>query len=109
GSSDHNRLPILGPSPRPDPILRELPKEIEQDEIARLVEHFGLATANAKAAGLDGVEIFAAQGYGISQFLSPLSNVRTDEYGGPLENRMRLLLRVVSKVRAVAGTDFLIG
>jgi 2,4-dienoyl-CoA reductase-like NADH-dependent reductase (Old Yellow Enzyme family) len=60
----------------------------------------------AEKAGLDGVEIHAAHGYLLSQFLSPLSNVRTDRWGGSLDNRARLLLDVVRKVRATVAPQF---
>lgn len=109
GPFDHARLPALAPSPLPDVFLREIPKEIETNEIAELVRLYGVAAGNALAAGLDGVEILAAQGYGINQFLSPVANRRADAYGGVLQNRMRFLLDVVNEVRSVVGTEFMVG
>ncbi|MGH9753753.1 MAG: transposase [Blastocatellia bacterium] len=101
--------PLLAPSPIPDPAARETPKEIEAHEIEALIEQYGLASANVLAAGWDGVEIFAAQGYGLSQFLSPHTNRRADSYGGGFENRRRLLGRVIARVRETVGPAFLVG
>lgn len=75
------------------------PLALSPDEIEKIVAAWGGAAARAGAAGCDAVEIHAAHGYLNHQFLSPLSNQRSDEYGGPLENRMRFLLRVVDAVR----------
>ena len=75
------------------------------DEIDALVEDFGHAVEMARAAGFDCVEIHAGHGYLISQFLSPYTNHRHDEYGGPLENRMRLMRRVIKRVLEAAGDD----
>ena len=74
-------------------------------EIDALVEDFGRAVALAREAGFDCVEIHAGHGYLISQFLSPYTNHRRDAYGGSLENRMRLMQRVVSRVLEAAGDD----
>jgi 2,4-dienoyl-CoA reductase-like NADH-dependent reductase (Old Yellow Enzyme family) len=70
-------------------------------EIEEIVNAFGSAARRAQTAGLDVIEIHAAHGYLLHQFLSPLSNQRRDEYGGSLENRGKMLLRVVNAVRAV--------
>lgn len=98
--------PIVAPSPIPDPTEPETPKELTKDEIAELVRAFGEAARRAKAAGFDAVEIHGAHGYLINEFLSPYSNKRTDEYGGPLENRMRFPLEVVRAVREAVGPEF---
>ena len=74
-------------------------------EIDALVEDFGQAVELARQAGFDCVEIHAGHGYLISQFLSPYTNHRHDEYGGSLENRMRLMRRVIRRVMEVAGED----
>lgn len=78
------------------------PRALEVAEIDALVEDFAAAAARAVAAGFTVLEVHAAHGYLLHQFLSPLSNTRTDEYGGSLENRARLLLRVVEAVRRAA-------
>ncbi|HHY47648.1 MAG TPA: NADH:flavin oxidoreductase [Firmicutes bacterium] len=85
------------------------PRPLTQAEIRGIVRQFGLAAARAEAAGFDGVEIHGAHGYLLSQFLSPVTNRRTDEYGGPLENRARFLLEVVREVRARVGPGFIVG
>lgn len=79
------------------------PVALEEDGILRVVEDFRLAARRAVAAGFDVVEVHAAHGYLVHQFLSPLSNVRTDRWGGSLENRARLLLEIVRAVRAEIG------
>jgi len=76
------------------------PRELTQSEIKSLVVAFGVAAKNAIAAGFDLVEIHAAHGYLIHSFYSPLSNTRTDEYGGSYENRTRFLKEIVQEVRS---------
>jgi len=78
-----------------------MPRELSVAEIDGVVEAFRKAAERALAAGFEVVEIHSAHGYLLHEFLSPLSNLRTDEYGGPLENRMRLALRVTRVVREV--------
>jgi 2,4-dienoyl-CoA reductase-like NADH-dependent reductase (Old Yellow Enzyme family) len=78
----------------------DTPREMTLDEIDRVVEDFARAARRALDAGFEVLEIHAAHGYLLHQFLSPLSNQRTDEYGGSFDNRVRLLLRVVEAVRA---------
>lgn len=89
-----------GPSAIPFPGLAT-PTEASKDYITGVVDAFAQAARRADEAGFDVVEIHAAHGYLISEFLSPLSNHRTDEYGGDFEGRTRLLLEVVDAVRAV--------
>jgi len=76
------------------------PSELNRVEIRAIVEAFVAAARRARTAGLELVEIHGAHGYLINEFLSPLSNHRTDEYGGPFENRVRFALEVVAAVRA---------
>ena len=76
------------------------------DEIHNIVQRFGVCAAAVKEAGFTGVQIHAAHGYLLSQFLSPRSNQRIDVYGGDLANRARALLEVVASVRAAVGPDF---
>ena len=79
----------------------ETPRALETAEVAEVVEQFRAGAANAKAAGFDGVEIHAANGYLIDQFLQDGSNKRTDRYGGSIENRARFLLEIVDAVLTV--------
>ncbi|NNC13136.1 NADH:flavin oxidoreductase/NADH oxidase [Planctomonas sp. JC2975] len=80
-----------------------VPTELDADGLEAIVSDFADAAARAVRAGFGMVELHAAHGYLLHEFLSPASNRRTDAYGGSLENRARLLLRVVSSVRAVIG------
>ena len=75
-------------------------------QIDATIQRFAVAAANAERAGFDGVEVHAAHGYLLSQFLSPLSNRRSDQWGGSLENRARLLLDVVRAIRSTVGSSF---
>lgn len=84
-------------------------KAMDKDDIADLIKHYVLCARNGKAAGVDGVEIHSAHGYLLQQFLSPLYNRRTDEYGGSLENRMRLLMEILAAVRQELGNDKALG
>ncbi len=83
-----------------------VPKAMSADEIADVVRRFARTAQLAEQAGFNGVEIHAAHGYLLSQFLSPLSNQRDDQWGGTLENRARLLLDIVKAVRAVVTPQF---
>jgi 2,4-dienoyl-CoA reductase-like NADH-dependent reductase (Old Yellow Enzyme family) len=91
----------VAPSPLPFDEDWQVPHELAPAEIDQIVDAWRRAAARARAAGFDLVEIHAAHGYLNHEFLSPLSNRRTDDYGGALENRARLLLRVVEAVRQV--------
>ena len=81
------------------------PRALDSDEIPSIVEQFRVGAENAKRAGFDGVEIHAANGYLIDQFLRSDSNHRTDEYGGSLENRLRFPMMVVEAVTKVWGPE----
>ncbi len=81
----------------------EIPKALGVEEIQGIIADYGRAAANAKNAGFDGVEIHAANGYLLDQFLRDSTNQRTDEYGGTIHNRMRLLLEVTEQVGKVWG------
>ncbi|MBZ5738845.1 NADH:flavin oxidoreductase/NADH oxidase [Nocardioides mangrovi] len=89
----------VGPSPDPFPGLREDPEPLDAAGIARVVTAFGDAAERALAAGFDVLEVHAAHGYLLHEFLSPLSNHREDEYGGAFDNRVRLVLEVVREIR----------
>ena len=81
-------------------------RELSREEISGICDAFGKAALRAKSAGFDGVQIHAAHGYLLSEFLSPFFNRRNDEYGGCLENRARITLEVLQNIRASVGEDF---
>jgi N-ethylmaleimide reductase len=83
----------------------ETPRALETEEVGQVVEAFRQAAVNAKAAGFDGVEIHGANGYLLEQFLQSHTNLRTDKYGGGIENRARLLLEIAQAVIAVWGAN----
>jgi 2,4-dienoyl-CoA reductase-like NADH-dependent reductase (Old Yellow Enzyme family) len=85
------------------------PREMTEEDIAKAIEQFTFAAQKTKDAGFTGVQLHAAHGYLLSQFLSPLTNRRTDRWGGSLENRSRLLLNTMQSIRATVGPDFPIG
>jgi len=95
----------VAPSPVPVP-QGEMPRGLTVEEIAQTVERFAQAAERAKKAGFDGVEIHAAHGYLIAQFLSSASNKRQDAYGGELKNRARFLLEIIEAVRGKVGVDY---
>ena len=90
----------VAPSAEPFPGLRADPEALDSAGLARVVTAFGDAAERAVAAGFDVLEVHAAHGYLLHEFLSPLSNLRDDAYGGSFENRVRLVLEVVREVRA---------
>ena len=90
---------LIGPSAIPHEPGHPVPRAMTHDDIAGLVAAWGLAAARAAKAGFEMVEIHAAHGYLIHEFLSPVANQRTDEYGGSLENRMRFAIEVAAATR----------
>lgn len=97
---------MIAPSPIGYSLHDQIPEEMDHAEIQNSIRKFGKSALILKNAGLDGVEVLAAGGYMINQFLSPYSNKRTDEYGGSFENRIRFLLEVIAEIRRVCGPDF---
>lgn len=85
------------------------PKALDETQIRQIIRRFADTARQAEAAGFTGVEIHAAHGYLISQFLSPLTNLRNDSWGGSIGNRARFLLEVVSAVRSAVRKDFCVG
>ncbi|KAH9011597.1 putative NADPH2 dehydrogenase chain OYE2 [Lactarius hengduanensis] len=92
-------------APSPIPIENNVPRELTVAEIKEYVQLYSKAASNAIKAGFDGVEIHAANGYLPDQFLQTVSNERTDEYGGTLENRVRFPLEVVNAIVAAVGAE----
>jgi N-ethylmaleimide reductase len=87
------------------PAFYETPRALETAEVAGIVEAFRQAAGNAMKAGFDGVEVHGANGYLIEQFLQSRSNLRTDQYGGGIENRARLLMEITQAVIGVWGAN----
>lgn len=117
---ERGNWPVMGPSPLPYGPRNQVPKEMTRADMDRVREEFVRATRMGEAAGFDLLELHAAHGYLLSSFITPLSNVRTDEYGGSLENRMRWPLEVFSAMRAdwpadkpmsvrISATDWTLG
>ncbi|EXB45163.1 NADH:flavin oxidoreductase/NADH oxidase family protein [Acinetobacter sp. 1000160] len=102
----------VAPSAVPfSPVLATMfgtPRELTHAEILDIIQRFATAAAVCEKAGFEGVQCHGAHGYLISQFLSPLTNKRTDQWGGSIENRMRFLLEIYKAVRAVTSENFII-
>jgi 2,4-dienoyl-CoA reductase-like NADH-dependent reductase (Old Yellow Enzyme family) len=103
-------IPLLwGPSPLPDPHSGGVPHEMTKADIDSTIDGFANAARQLQRAGFDGVEVHGAQGHLIQEFFSPFSNIRTDEYGGSFDNRMRFTTEILQAVRDRVGGDFLVG
>ncbi len=96
----------VAPSAIASRLTRETPRELSIAEIEETIKSFAEAARRVKEAGFDAVEILSGTGYLISEFLSPLTNQRTDQYGGSFESRMRFGLEIVKAIRLTVGTDF---
>lgn len=96
----------VAPSAIASRLTRETPRELATEEIQEIIDRFAEAARRVKEAGFDAVEILSGTGYLISEFLSPLTNQRSDAYGGSFENRVRFGLEVVGAVRLAVGADF---
>lgn len=96
----------IAPSAVSHPRRGIMPMELTHEEITNIIMAFQNAARRTKEAGFDGVEIHSAHGYLLNQFFSPLTNKRTDEYGGNVHNRIRLHLQVIEAIRAAVGDNF---
>lgn len=96
----------LGPSALPIPPKGIVPRELTEGEIEEIVCAFSRSARRVKEAGFDGVELHGAHGYLLNQFYSPITNRRTDAYGGNILGRIRAHLQVIASVRAAVGDDF---
>jgi 2,4-dienoyl-CoA reductase-like NADH-dependent reductase (Old Yellow Enzyme family)/thioredoxin reductase len=101
-------LPVVAPSPLREPAHRAIPKEAEDWDIDRIVARYADAAERMQAGGMDGIEI-ESYGHLFDQFWSPLTNQRSDEYGGSFENRLRFGWRVLRAIRARVGEAFIVG
>src|SRR6056297_3057401 len=98
----------VGPSPVKSPISPFTPKELDEDGIEKQIADIVTAVARAQQAGYDGAEIMGSEGYFLNQFLVTHTNKRTDRWGGSYENRMRLPVEVMRRVRQAVGPDFIV-
>ena len=101
-------LPVVAASPLAEPAHRAMPKEAEEWDLERIISDYADAAERMKAGGMDGLEL-ECYGHFIDQFWSPITNVREDEYGGSLENRMKIPLSIFRAVRERTGDDFIVG
>ncbi|QWD89863.1 NADH:flavin oxidoreductase/NADH oxidase [Polynucleobacter sp. MWH-Braz-FAM2G] len=97
---DHGGWETLAPSAIPQLEGERLPHELSKDELKQLIQDFVSSAQRAERIGIDGIELHGAHGYLLHQFLSPIANQRTDEYGGSFENRIRFPLELFAAVRA---------
>ncbi len=96
----------VGPSVIANPRKEITPRELTSEEINDIIEAFQAAARRTKEAGFDGVEVHSAHGYLLNQFFSPLTNKRTDQYGGGILNRINIHLQIIEAVKNVVGVDF---
>ena len=108
-SSMYSRLPVWGPSPVADPLFREVPKAVTRAEIDEIVAGYALVAEHCAEGGFDGIELQCSHSSIVRGFLSPATNRRTDEYGGSLDNRARILVDIVAAVRKVIGNRLALG
>lgn len=105
-SSEVTGMELKGASPVQNPRQGGTPREMTKEDLAQVISAFAAAARRGKEAGYDGVEIHSAHSYLLNQFYSPLTNQRRDEYGGTLENRLRLHLEIIQAVRKEVGRDY---
>jgi mycofactocin system FadH/OYE family oxidoreductase 2 len=107
-SADDLRV-LWGPSAVKSPAYGETPKAMEPEDIREVVEWWGRSAELSREGGFDGTEVHISHSYLLHQFLSPLYNKRTDEYGGSFENRLRFAREVIEEVRRRVGADWVVG
>jgi 2,4-dienoyl-CoA reductase (NADPH2) len=109
GTGMYSRLPVWAPSSVPDPLFREVPKEVDHGEIREIVAGYALVAEHCRAGGFDGIELQCSHSSIVRQFLSAATNTRTDAYGGALEHRTRILVEIIDAVREAIGPSLAIG
>jgi len=102
-------FPPLAASPIPSDVHKEVPIELDREEIEKIAKLFGEAAARVKAGGCDGIVILAGHGELLMSFYSPLFNTRTDEFSGPMENCLRPLFMAIDEIRKSVGRDLALG
>ncbi len=108
-SSMYSRLPVWAPSAVADPLFREVPKAVTQSDIDEIIAGYVTVAENCAEGGFDGIELQCSHSSIVRGFLSPATNKRTDQYGGSLANRARLLLDISTAVRKAIGNDLALG
>ena len=108
-SSMFSRLPVWAPSAVADPLFREVPKAVDRAEIDEIVAGYAVVAEHCAEGGFDGIELQCSHSSIVRGFLSPATNRRTDDYGGSLQNRSRLLTEIVAAVRHVVGNRLALG
>jgi 2,4-dienoyl-CoA reductase (NADPH2) len=108
-SSMYSRLPVWAPSAVADPLFREVPKAVTQSDIDDIIAGYVTVAENCAEGGFDGIELQCSHSSIVRGFLSPATNKRTDQYGGSLVNRARLLLDISLAVRKAIGNDLALG
>ncbi|HET9091466.1 MAG TPA: mycofactocin system FadH/OYE family oxidoreductase 2 [Acidimicrobiales bacterium] len=108
-SGMYTRRAVWAPSPVADPLFREVPHAVDEEEIAEIIEGYATVAAHCRKGGFDGVELQCSHSSIVRGFLSPVTNLRTDRYGGSLEGRARLLLELLPAVRRAVGPDMAVG
>ena len=109
GTTMYSRLALWAPSAVADRLSREVPKAVEDHEIGEIIAAYATVAAHCAEGGFDGVELQCSGSSIVRDFLSPITNLRTDGYGGSLERRARLLLEILSEVRGAVGRRVAIG
>ncbi len=109
GTSGDRPEPLVAPSAVPEPVSAENPRALTEEEIADIVAGYASAARRAQQAGADGVDVCAWANHLLDQFWSPLTNHRTDRYGGSLDNRLRLAREVLAAIRDAVGDAFIVG
>jgi len=102
------RLAAWAPSAIADPLFREVPKAVEREDIKEIIEGYATVAGYTKQGGFDGIELQCSHSSIVRQFLSRNTNRRTDEYGGSLENRARLLREIIAAIRLAVGRDYVL-
>ncbi len=102
----HPKYKPVGPSPIPSPISNKIPKELTSAEIHDLITKFAIAGRRTYESGYDMVQLHGAHGYLLSSFLSPHTNIRTDEFGGSTENRTKIIVDIYHALRDEVGKNF---
>ncbi len=108
-AADGTHAVAIAPSAIPNERFHVMPREMTPDLIAEVVKGFGAAAGRIRRAGLNGIEVVASHGYLIAQFFNPRVNVRTDEYGGTRENRLRFVREVLGAIRQNVGNELALG